>query len=106
VLVHGLNGDPRATWTAPKNGMFWPSQLLPATLKDVPARVLVYGYNADVYAFGSGKSASKCIFSVSLYAGYNLGVGGEGICKYLRSRYRACGILVKSKGLGIVLIAM
>ena len=59
VLVHGLNGDPRMTWTAPKNGMFWPSQLLPATLKNIHARVLVYGYNADVYAFGSGKSASS-----------------------------------------------
>ncbi|KAG4435057.1 hypothetical protein IFR05_009447 [Cadophora sp. M221] len=54
VLVHGLNGNPRTTWTAP-NGVFWPSQLLPATLKSFQARILVYGYNADVYTFGSSK---------------------------------------------------
>ncbi|PVH71185.1 hypothetical protein DL98DRAFT_540272 [Cadophora sp. DSE1049] len=54
VLVHGLNGNPRNTWTAP-NGVFWPSQLLPASLKNYQARILVYGYNADVYTFGSSK---------------------------------------------------
>ncbi|PBP15673.1 LipA and NB-ARC domain-containing protein [Diplocarpon rosae] len=56
VLVHGLNGNPRNTWTAP-NGVFWPSQLLPASLKAWQARILVYGYNADVYTFGSRKGA-------------------------------------------------
>jgi hypothetical protein len=57
VLVHGLNGDPRKTWTAPGNGTFWPTQLLPVSLKSAQARILVYGYNADVYTFsGSGKS--------------------------------------------------
>jgi hypothetical protein len=58
VLVHGLNGDPRNTWTA-KNGVFWPSQLLPTTLRQAKARVLVYGYNADVYTFGNDRSASS-----------------------------------------------
>lgn len=56
VLIHGLNGDPRRTWTA-KNGVFWPTALLPVSLKSAKARILVYGYNADVYTFGSGKSA-------------------------------------------------
>jgi hypothetical protein len=55
VLVHGLNGDPRLTWTA-TNGVFWPTQLLPITLKSAQARILVYGYNADVYAFGNNQS--------------------------------------------------
>ncbi len=54
--MHGLNGHPQKTWTA-KNGVFWPLQLLPQSLGDVRARIMVYGYNADVYAFG-GKSAS------------------------------------------------
>ncbi|OBT93528.1 hypothetical protein VE01_08343 [Pseudogymnoascus verrucosus] len=58
VLVHGLNGHPQNTWTA-KNGVFWPSQLLPLTLRQAKARVLVYGYNADVYTFGSDKGASS-----------------------------------------------
>lgn len=51
VLVHGLMGHPRKTWTA-KNGVFWPTELLPQTLKGTKVRILVYGYNADVYAFG------------------------------------------------------
>lgn len=58
VLVHGLNGHPQNTWTA-KNGVFWPADLLPITLKTVKARILVYGYNADVWAFGSDKSPSS-----------------------------------------------
>ncbi|QSZ31178.1 hypothetical protein DSL72_000741 [Monilinia vaccinii-corymbosi] len=62
VLVHGLNGHPQHTWTA-KNGVFWPTTLLPVTLsskdpaKSAKVRILVYGYNADVVAFGE-KSAS------------------------------------------------
>ncbi|OBT62385.1 hypothetical protein VE03_08516 [Pseudogymnoascus sp. 23342-1-I1] len=58
VLVHGLNGHPQNTWTA-KNGVFWPNELLPVTLRQAKARVLVYGYNADVYTFGSDKGASS-----------------------------------------------
>ncbi|KAJ8063490.1 hypothetical protein OCU04_007366 [Sclerotinia nivalis] len=62
VLVHGLNGHPQHTWTA-KNGIFWPTALLPVTFsskdptKSAKVRILVYGYNADVVAFGE-KSAS------------------------------------------------
>ena len=55
VFVHGLNGDPRHTWTG-KNGTFWPTQLLPVSLKASQARILTYGYNGDVYTFGSSKS--------------------------------------------------
>jgi hypothetical protein len=55
VFVHGLNGDPRRSWTA-KNGTFWPTQLLPTSLKSSQARILTYGYNADVWTFGSNKS--------------------------------------------------
>ncbi|OAA59840.1 hypothetical protein SPI_06038 [Niveomyces insectorum RCEF 264] len=57
VLVHGLNGEPKRTWTA-KNGLYWPAELLPETLKDCPANVLVYGYNADVYSRGHDSTAS------------------------------------------------
>lgn len=54
VLVHGLNGDPQRTWTA-KNGVFWPTDLLPGSLKDARANILVYGYNADVYSTHNNK---------------------------------------------------
>ena len=58
VLVHGINGHPKATWTA-SNGVFWPSELLPKTLKDAKVRVLVYGWNADVYTDGRASTASS-----------------------------------------------
>jgi len=58
VLVHGLNGGPDKTWTA-KNGVFWPTDLLPATLKDAHANVIVYGYNGDVYSSRNDRSASN-----------------------------------------------
>ncbi|CZR64396.1 related to calcium-independent phospholipase A2 [Phialocephala subalpina] len=61
VFVHGLNGDPRQTWTSKNNGAFWPSQLLPVSLKSAQARILVYGYNADVYTFGSNKGAPRYV---------------------------------------------
>ncbi|KAL7797264.1 Alpha/Beta hydrolase protein [Trichoderma ceciliae] len=57
VLVHGLNGDPGKTWTA-RNGTFWPTDLLPKSLKGAQANVLVYGYNADVYCGRDDNSAS------------------------------------------------
>ncbi|KJZ77161.1 hypothetical protein HIM_03482 [Hirsutella minnesotensis 3608] len=57
VLVHGLNGSPDKTWTA-KNGVFWPLDLLPASLKGAQANILVYGYNADVYSRKNDRSAS------------------------------------------------
>ncbi|KAJ1325828.1 protein SERAC1 [Microdochium nivale] len=58
ILVHGLNGDPQRTWTAKTNGVFWPADLLPTTLKDARANVLVYGYNADVYSKKHGSNPS------------------------------------------------
>ncbi|KAI0886796.1 uncharacterized protein GGS22DRAFT_158690 [Annulohypoxylon maeteangense] len=57
VLVHGLNGDPEKTWSA-KNGVFWPSDLLPTSLRDARANILVYGYNADVYSKKHGSNPS------------------------------------------------
>lgn len=55
--MHGLNGDPQKTWTA-KNGTFWPADLLPASLRDAKANILVYGYNADVYSKKHGSNPS------------------------------------------------
>ena len=58
ILVHGLNGRPDTTWTSP-NGTFWPIDLLPEALRGIPANVLVYGYNADVYSCHNDRSASS-----------------------------------------------
>ncbi|KAI9725055.1 MAG: hypothetical protein M1812_000331 [Candelaria pacifica] len=59
VLVHGLNGDPHDTWTSKKPDVFWPEQLLPQNVKKEQARVLVYGYDADVTSFMGGTSKDK-----------------------------------------------
>lgn len=58
MLVHGLNGDPQKTWTARTNGVYWPADLLPVSLKKQHANILVYGYNADVYSTRNDRSAS------------------------------------------------
>jgi hypothetical protein len=44
VMVHGLNGDSIETWT--QGGCCWPRDLLPTKL--TTARVLTFGYNADL----------------------------------------------------------
>lgn len=51
ILVHGLNGNPRKTWTSgtPPNDVYWPTDLLPTSLQNDHANILVYGYNADVF---------------------------------------------------------
>lgn len=59
VLVHGLNGDPKNTWTNRDNGVFWPLDLLPRFLGEhAPANILIYGYNADVCSSSSSSSSS------------------------------------------------
>ncbi|KAL9040925.1 MAG: hypothetical protein Q9180_001608 [Flavoplaca navasiana] len=59
VFVHGLNGDPHNTWTSENTKIFWPAQILPPILEDEKARVLVYGYDADVTSFTDGASRDK-----------------------------------------------
>ncbi|KAI9860177.1 MAG: hypothetical protein M1813_006287 [Trichoglossum hirsutum] len=63
VFVHGLNGHPYNTWVGKKNKVFWPAQLLSKDLlkRKENVRILVYGYNADVYAYGGGKTSSDKI---------------------------------------------
>ncbi|KAL8716956.1 MAG: hypothetical protein Q9225_005757 [Loekoesia sp. 1 TL-2023] len=59
VFVHGLNGDPHNTWTSETSKVFWPFQILPPVLEGEKARVLVYGYDADVTSFTDGASKDK-----------------------------------------------
>jgi hypothetical protein len=60
VLVHGLNGNPKDTWTSKKNGIFWPKDLLPQFIEDLNIRVLTYGYDADITSFASrGNGVTK-----------------------------------------------
>ncbi|KAL9008964.1 MAG: hypothetical protein Q9173_005966 [Seirophora scorigena] len=59
IFVHGLNGDPHNTWTSDVSKVFWPAQLLPSELEEEKARVLVYGYDANVTSFTDGVSKDK-----------------------------------------------
>ena len=59
VFVHGLNGSPEKTWTSEKSKIFWPEQLLPPFLEEERARILTFGYDADVVAFTDGASRDK-----------------------------------------------
>jgi hypothetical protein len=60
VFVHGLNGDPHNTWTSSPSNVFWPADLLPQFIEEQKARVLVYGYDADVTSLaGSGTTKDK-----------------------------------------------
>lgn len=60
VLVHGLNGHPRDSWTS-KSGCFWPVDLLPGVLAPLRPRILTYGYNANVAAFTDGASRDSIV---------------------------------------------
>ncbi|KAI9771505.1 MAG: hypothetical protein M1840_002125 [Geoglossum simile] len=79
VFIHGLMGEPSKTWTAKDSNVFWPTDLLPNDLlkKKLNARILLYGYNAEVFDF-SGKTSSDKIHNhaqtlvSSLYANRSL----------------------------------
>ena len=57
VAVHGLNGDAYSTWTSEKSNVCWLNQedLLPRYVPS--ARVLTWGYNANVMSV-KGRSTS------------------------------------------------
>ncbi|MCJ1264537.1 hypothetical protein MMC22_004409 [Lobaria immixta] len=59
VFVHGLNGHPYHTWTSEEYKIYWPAQLLPPVIEKEKAGILVYGYDADVFAFTDGVSKDK-----------------------------------------------
>ena len=49
VAIHGLNGDPRSTWSCkgPEGEVFWLRDLLPKALPG--ARIYTYGYDSKLY---------------------------------------------------------
>lgn len=56
VAVHGLNGDPKDTWTNPKTKAFFLQDYIPGDVEG--SRVFNFGYNADV-AFGNTTAGIK-----------------------------------------------
>ncbi|KAL8753236.1 MAG: hypothetical protein Q9184_005482 [Pyrenodesmia sp. 2 TL-2023] len=59
IFVHGLDGHPYRTWTSDEGHIFWPADLLPAAVAEDKARVLVYGYDADLASTADGLSKDK-----------------------------------------------
>ncbi|KAF2425307.1 hypothetical protein EJ08DRAFT_672080 [Tothia fuscella] len=57
VAVHGLNGDALKTWTSPKSKICWLNDpdLLPKYM--MKARILVWGYNANICSLGGKETA-------------------------------------------------
>ncbi len=55
--MHGLEGDPVNTWTDTQTGILWLRDLLPFNI--LPARILVFGYNADATTFFGDGSANR-----------------------------------------------
>ncbi|KAL8907714.1 MAG: hypothetical protein Q9171_005755 [Xanthocarpia ochracea] len=85
VFIHGLTGDRESTWTAEGAAACWPELCL---LNDLPeARIITYGYDADVVNFWSMASQNT--------------VGDHGQ-KFLSSlanlRDSTCTALLKSRG--------
>jgi hypothetical protein len=54
VAVHGLNGDPRRTWTSKENNAQWLLEFVPRQFPG--ARVMSFGYNSAIGFSGSKMS--------------------------------------------------
>ena len=61
VAVHGLNGHAFETWTTEKSKVFWlgDNQMLPKALKT--ARILTFGYNAQVTSLLGSTSSDRVL---------------------------------------------
>lgn len=57
VFVHGLTGNAYSTWLHEDTGIHWPSKLLRQDIPD--ARILSYGYDADIVKFWNPASNSR-----------------------------------------------
>jgi hypothetical protein len=57
VFVHGLTGKSYDTWYHAATRTHWPGQLLSKDIKD--ARLLAYGYDADVTSFWAPTSSNR-----------------------------------------------
>jgi protein SERAC1 len=61
VAIHGLNGHAFQTWTTEKSKVFWlgDAQMLPKALKN--ARILTFGYNAQVTSLLGSTSSDRVL---------------------------------------------
>jgi protein SERAC1 len=60
IAIHGLDGHPQKSWTAP-NGTLWLRDLLPEKLPQ--ARILTYGY--DAYTRGREQLADESVYALA-----------------------------------------
>ena len=59
VFVHGLHGNPQDTWSSTSSPAIWPATHLGPILQEEKARIMVYGYDAQVTSFIDGVSGDK-----------------------------------------------
>lgn len=67
VFVHGLGGTSRLSWSKNKDlAKFWPSTFLPLEPDICLARILTFGYDANLVRDSSNKSSSVLDFAREL----------------------------------------
>ncbi|KAL9039347.1 MAG: hypothetical protein Q9180_002583, partial [Flavoplaca navasiana] len=67
VFVHGLGGTSRLSWSKNKDlSKFWPSKFLPLETEICHARILTFGYNANIVRDASNRSSSVLDFAKEL----------------------------------------
>ncbi|KAJ2993782.1 hypothetical protein NUW58_g1738 [Xylaria curta] len=97
IFIHGLTGDSHRTWLHP-SGVYWPTDLLPEDI--VGARILSFGYDADVTKIGAVGQGSLRNHASTLVAEYAaLQVGNSKRPKRLILIAHSLGGLVAKKAL-------
>jgi hypothetical protein len=70
ILVHGLGGTSRATWSKNRDpAMFWPQEWLPMEPDIQLARIISFGYNAHFAAAGPAPISDISDFAKDLLYG-------------------------------------
>ena len=71
IFIHGLTGSSHKTWFHSDSGVYWPVDLLG---QDMPtARILSFGYDADIYRLLGRASGRASVNSLSDHAEALLG---------------------------------
>jgi hypothetical protein len=61
--LHGIGGDSFSTWIDKQSKVMWPAEFLPETAEFKNSRIMVFGYNAQVWVASFKTKTQEPLFT-------------------------------------------